>query len=72
MRKRCYGVAPYSYSGSVSHMMIRARAKLVTLLDGIIPEESSKSRPDPRPIFPTAPVSNESTTPNLILFIIAC
>jgi hypothetical protein len=72
MRKPVFGVAPSSYSGSQSQVVIRARALLVTLLDGIISEESSKTHPDPHPIFLTAPASNESTTPNLNLFIIAC
>jgi hypothetical protein len=72
MRKTCVGVAPHSYSGFVSQMMIRARDKEVTLLDGITSVESPKTHPGPHPIFLTAPASNESTTPNLYLFIIAC
>lgn len=55
MRKPMCGVAPSSYSGSVSQVVIRARGKLVTLLDGIISEESSKTHPDPHPIFLTSP-----------------
>jgi len=60
------GVAPYSYSGSSSQVVIRARDKLVTLLDGIISKESPNRIHDPHPIFPTAPASSEFTTPSLI------
>ncbi len=64
--KRGYGVAPYSYSGSQSQVVIRAKDKLVTLLDGIISVESPKRINDPHPIFLTAPASSEFTTPSFI------
>jgi hypothetical protein len=51
----CVGVAPDSYSGLMCQAMIRARDKIVILLDGIISKESSKTVPDPRPIFLTPP-----------------
>jgi hypothetical protein len=65
MKKRRFGVAPHSYSGLRSHVVIRARGRLVTLLVGIISEESSKRDHDPHPFFLTTPASNESTTPKL-------
>jgi hypothetical protein len=39
---------------------------MVTLLDGIICEESPKCINGPHPIFLTAPASSEFTTPSLI------
>jgi hypothetical protein len=53
--KACAGVAPHSYSGSESQSMIRARGNEVTLLYGIISEESPKTHADPCPIFLTSP-----------------
>ena len=50
----------------MSQVVIRARDKLVTLLDGIIFEKSSKTVPDPQPILLTAPASSEFTTLRLI------
>ncbi len=64
MRRDCYGVAPHSYSGSESHFVIRARDKLVTLLDGITSEESPKCVADPHPIFLRLLLEQESTTPS--------
>jgi hypothetical protein len=48
--------------------MIRARDKLVTLLDGIISEERPNRIPDPHPILLTLLLEREFTTPRLSFY----
>lgn len=55
MKKGGSGVAPYSYSGLMSDVVIRGRAGVVTLLVAISSKESSKAVGAPHPIFLTTP-----------------